>query len=41
MRFAWLLANAGVPVGHRVRDYLKPEEANALYDKAVAETGNE
>jgi hypothetical protein len=33
-RFVWLLCNSGVPAGHRFRDYLRPEEVEAMYVKA-------
>ena len=40
-RFVWLLCNSGVPAGHRFRDYLKPQEADAMYARAVEHAGNE
>lgn len=42
VRFAWLIANSGVPHGHRVREYLtNPEEIEAFYVRAQGEMSNE
>lgn len=39
-RFVWLIC-AGIPAGHRIRDFIKPEDAEAFYARAKEDASNE
>jgi hypothetical protein len=39
-RFVWLIC-AGIPAGHRIRDYIKPDDAEAFYQRAQEDVSNE